>query len=169
MCLRWLYSAALPIESDLEDAAVLNGELLVRQIRCVHASRGSPCAVRFNVQDERWTVDDSVMSQSWHGPSVVLDGSLYMLDQIGGIKLMRFDAEKNAWLPVGRVSPALLTPPCKLIGHQGQLYIVGRGASMVVVNLLLNKRLDSSILITRRIQGTGCTSDIVVSCVVLQV
>ncbi|CAI5534761.1 unnamed protein product [Closterium sp. Naga37s-1] len=163
---RWTSAAPLPFECDLEDAAVLANRLLLRHMRCVHSPPG-PDAVAFSLSSNSWSPLSGNLPSAWHGPSTVLDGRMYMLDQIGGIRLAVYDDVAQMWRPIGRLSPALLTPPCRILGFRGRLYVIGRGLSMVVVEVEEALRCDG-VLLTRRIDGVGCPSDVVVSCVVLE-
>ncbi|GJP41213.1 hypothetical protein CLOM_g884 [Closterium sp. NIES-68] len=163
---RWTSAAPLPFECDLEDAAVLANRLLLRHMRCVH-SRPGPDAVAFSLTSNSWSPLSGNLPAAWHGPSTVLDDRLYMLDQIGGIRLAVYDDVAQMWRPIGRLSPALLTPPCRILGFRGRLYVIGRGLSMVVVGVEDAMRCDG-VLLTRRIDGVGCPSDVVISCVVLE-
>ncbi|CAI7842241.1 unnamed protein product [Closterium sp. NIES-54] len=163
---RWTSAAPLPFECDLEDAAVLANQLLLRHMRCVHSPPG-PDAVAFSLSSNSWSPLSGNLPSAWHGPSTVLDGRMYMLDQIGGIRLAVYDDVAQMWRSIGRLSPALLTPPCRILGFRGRLYVIGRGLSMVVVEVVEALRCDG-VLLTRRIDGVGCPSDVVVNCVVLE-
>ncbi|CAI5956735.1 unnamed protein product [Closterium sp. NIES-65] len=160
---RWTSAAPLPFECDLEDAAVLANRLLLRHMRCVHSPPG-PDAVAFSLSSNSWSPLSGNLPSAWHGPSTVLDSRMYMLDQIGGIRLAVYDDVAQMWRPIGRLSPALLTPPCRILGFRGRLYVIGRGLSMVVVEVEEALRCDG-VLLTRRIDGVGCPSDVVQSMV----
>ncbi|CAI7917334.1 unnamed protein product [Closterium sp. NIES-53] len=138
---RWTSAAPLPFECDLEDAAVLANQLLLRHMRCVHSPPG-PDAVAFSLSSNSWSPLSGNLPSAWHGPSTVLDGRMYMLDQIGGIRLAVYDDVAQMWRSIGRLSPALLTPPCRILGFRGRLYVIGRGLSMVVVEVVEALRCD---------------------------
>ncbi|CAI5523309.1 unnamed protein product [Closterium sp. Naga37s-1] len=102
---RWTNAAPLPFECDLEDAAVLANRLLLRHMRCVHSPPG-PDAVAFSLSSNSWSPLSGNLPSAWHGPSTVLDGRMYMLDQIGGIRLAVYDDVAQMWRPIGRPGAA---------------------------------------------------------------
>eukprot|EP00271_Cylindrocystis_brebissonii_P014196 TRINITY_DN35471_c0_g1_i1.p1 TRINITY_DN35471_c0_g1~~TRINITY_DN35471_c0_g1_i1.p1 ORF type:complete len:435 (+),score=59.85 TRINITY_DN35471_c0_g1_i1:242-1546(+) len=77
--------------------------------------------------------------------------------------------EEGSWQPIGgRLSAALLDPPCRLVGLGRKLYILGRGCRALEVDLrAAEEQRGEGMLLTRQVEGTGCASDMVVSCHVL--
>jgi hypothetical protein len=67
------------------------------------------------------------------GPTVVVSGSLFSLEEGCGKKLMMWQEEKGCWDMLGRLSDQLAKPPCLLLGMDRSVYVVGKGFGTVVV------------------------------------
>ncbi|KAJ4770569.1 F-box/kelch-repeat protein SKIP4 [Rhynchospora pubera] len=82
--------------------------------------------------------------QMWHGtkneiarealgPTAVVCGSLFSLDESCGKKLMMWREESGSWDTLGRLSDQLAKPPCLLLGIDKKVYVVGKGFGTIVV------------------------------------
>lgn len=69
------------------------------------------------------------------GPTVVLDGTLYMLDETSGTRLMMWQKETEDWAPLGRLAEQLTKPPCHLVAIGRRIFIIGRMLHTVVVDV----------------------------------
>lgn len=164
---RWSSAEDLLDDGDLQDAVVWNKKLHVSHIRCVHTAP-RPYVQAYNFELKKWEYEKGEMANGWHGSSVEVDGRLFMVEHVGGIKLMEFDTKRNVWNPIGRLSPSLLSPPCKLVSLDKKLYVIGRGCTVVEVDVEVSSKLHN-LLVTRRIDGIGRPSDVVLSCNVLYI
>lgn len=173
---KWEYIERLPLGNDLEDAVVVNGELLVR-----HAGHGGeeaegPSAVRLDAGGRKWELVETPMTRAWHGPSVVVDGQWFMLDQKDGMRLLRFDTAAKKWVSLGIFDPSIVGPsglsfPCKLVGLSGCLYVVGKGLCTAIVELsklVISSKDQTGILSATIVQGPAKRSDCVIGCAVLE-
>ncbi|KAI5345599.1 hypothetical protein L3X38_013476 [Prunus dulcis] len=75
------------------------------------------------------------MVACWQGPAVVVDGTLYVLNQSSGTRLMMRQKESREWIPIGRLSSLLTRPPCQLVAIGKKFYIVGKGLSIVMFDV----------------------------------
>ncbi|GAB4861778.1 hypothetical protein Ancab_037033 [Ancistrocladus abbreviatus] len=82
-----------------------------------------------------WQHADAVMASGWHGPAVAVDGTLYVLDQSSGTKLMKWQKETQEWVAIGRLSPLLTRPPCQLVAIGKNIFVIGKGLSTVVFDV----------------------------------
>ncbi|OAE21502.1 hypothetical protein AXG93_2116s1160 [Marchantia polymorpha subsp. ruderalis] len=107
------------------------------------------------------------------GEALVLDavtdqGDVYMLDQTFGLKIMMLNHGSLEWIPVGRLSPKSITPPCKLVFVKNILYIVGRGLQTISYNL--DKGHSSrGMLATSSIPALEPAEDVVLSCHMIEI
>ncbi|KAG9441266.1 hypothetical protein H6P81_017120 [Aristolochia fimbriata] len=94
---------------------------------------------------QRWQRVSGGMVNGWDGPTVVVDGALYMLSQdIGfkpfqkipsGVKLMKWQEESQEWISLGRLSARLIRPPCQLAAIGKSIFVIGKGLTTVIVDL----------------------------------
>jgi hypothetical protein len=82
-----------------------------------------------------WRGTENEIALCWSGSTVVMDGTLYMLEQSLGTKLMMWQKETKEWIMLGRLSDKLTRPPCELVGIGRKIYIIGRGLSIVTIDL----------------------------------
>ncbi|XP_061373575.1 F-box/kelch-repeat protein SKIP4 [Gastrolobium bilobum] len=118
---------------DIEDSVVMDGKIYIRRTK----SPGTPhvYAVVYEPSSGTWQHADADMVSGWRGPAVVVDGILYVLDQSSGTRLMMWHKERREWIPVGKLSPLLTRPPCKLVAVGKSIFVVGKGLSTVVVHV----------------------------------
>ncbi|KAL6322701.1 hypothetical protein AAG906_015387 [Vitis piasezkii] len=101
------------IVPDIEDSIVLDEKIY---IRCGTSSLTSHVyAVVYDPSSGTWEHADADIVSGWQGPAVVIDGTLYVLDQSLGTRLMMWQKESRKWVAVGRLSPLLTRPPCRLV------------------------------------------------------
>ncbi|KAE8776537.1 F-box/kelch-repeat protein SKIP4 [Hordeum vulgare] len=74
-----------------------------------------------------WWGKENEIALCWSGPTVVVDGTLYMLDQSLGTNLMMWINETKEWVMVCRLSDKLTRPPCELVAICRKIYVVGQG------------------------------------------
>lgn len=73
---------------------------------------------------------------SYHcGPTAVVDGTLYMLDETSGTRLMMWRKETEEWVLLGRLSQHLTKPPCHLAVIGRSIFVIGCGLRTVIVNV----------------------------------
>ncbi|KAL1134815.1 hypothetical protein V6Z11_A12G130300 [Gossypium hirsutum] len=78
---------------------------------------------------------DADMVSGWQGPAVVVDETLYVLDESSGTRLMMWEKDLREWVAIGRLSPLLTRPPCKLVAVGKSIYVIGKGRRTVVVDV----------------------------------
>ncbi|KAB2052375.1 hypothetical protein ES319_A12G116600v1 [Gossypium barbadense] len=78
---------------------------------------------------------DADMVSGWQGPAVVVDETLYVLDESSGTRLMMWEKDLREWVAIGRLSPLLTRPPCKLVAVGKSIYVIGKGRRAVVVDV----------------------------------
>ena len=74
------------------------------------------------------------------------DGKLYMLDRSLRTKLMMWVNETKEWVILGRLSDKLTRPPCELVAVGRKIYVIGRGLSMVTVDVDTAARVDGFLV-----------------------
>ncbi|KAK7389965.1 hypothetical protein VNO78_25262 [Psophocarpus tetragonolobus] len=121
------------VSSEIEDSVVLDGKIYVRYIR--DPITPHVFAVVYEPSSGTWQYADDDMVSGWTGPAVVVDGTLYVLDQSLGTRLMMWHKERRQWIPVGKLSPLLTKPPCQLVAVGKSIFIIGKTLSTVVVDV----------------------------------
>ncbi|XWS35782.1 hypothetical protein CRYUN_Cryun20dG0025400 [Craigia yunnanensis] len=121
------------IVPEIEDSFALNGKIYIRCGRSAVTSHVH--AVVYEPSSGTWQHADADMASRWQGPAVVVDGTLYVLDESYGTRLMMWQKDLREWVPVGRLSPLLTRPPCKLVAIGKSIYVIGKGHSTVVVDV----------------------------------
>ncbi|KAJ1403541.1 Kelch-type beta propeller [Sesbania bispinosa] len=121
------------IVPEIEDSVVMDGKIYIRSVK-------SPVthhvyAVVYEPSSGTWQHADADMVSGWRGPAVVVDGTLFVLDQSSGTRLMMWHKERHEWMPVGKLSPLLTRPPCQLVAVGKSIFVVGKGLSTVVVDV----------------------------------
>ncbi|XP_077225715.1 SKP1 interacting partner 4 isoform X2 [Tasmannia lanceolata] len=117
---------------EVEESLALDGQIYIRG----GSSITPPRAVFYDSTVKIWQpVDNSEMVWNWRGPAVAVDGRMYVLDQISGLKLMMWKKENKEWVVVGRLSTFLARPPCQIVAVGRSIYVIGRGLSTVVVDI----------------------------------
>lgn len=121
------------IVPEIEDSVVMDGKIY---IRCgTSAVTSHVYAVVYEPSSGTWQHADVDMVSGWRGPAVVVGGILYVLDQSSGTRLMMWQKERREWMPVGKLSPLLTRPPCRLVAVGKNIFVVGKGLSTVVVDV----------------------------------
>ena len=105
-------------------------------IRCgTSAVTSHVYAVVYEPSSGTWQHADADMVSGWRGPAVVVDGTLYVLDQSSGTRLIMWQKETREWLPVGRLSTLRTRPPCQMVAIGTTIFVVGKGLSTVVIDV----------------------------------
>lgn len=129
----WMSRSDSNIVPEVEDSFVMDGKIY---IRCGTSSVTSHVyAVVYEPSSGTWQHADDDMASGWRGPAVVVDGTLYVLDQTSGTRLMMWKKGIRAWAPVGRLSPLLTRPPCRLVAVGQSIFVVGKGLSTVILDV----------------------------------
>ncbi|KAK8554502.1 hypothetical protein V6N13_093491 [Hibiscus sabdariffa] len=118
---------------EIEDSFVLGGKIYIRCGRS--AVSNHVYAVVYEPSSGTWQHADADMISGWQGPAVVVDETLYVLDESSGTRLMMWDKDLREWMAIGRLSPLLTRPPCKLVAVGKSIYVIGKGRSTVVVDV----------------------------------
>ncbi|KAL2892213.1 F-box/kelch-repeat protein SKIP4 [Bienertia sinuspersici] len=118
---------------DIEDSVVMDGKIYIR-------SRAStiPPHVYMAIYDPstgKWQQTDAEMASGWRGPTVVVDDTLYALDQSLGTKLMAWNKNTREWGLICRLSPLYPKPPCQMVAIGRNIFIIGKGFSTVVLDI----------------------------------
>lgn len=129
----WKSRADPNIVPNIEESVVLDGKIY---IRCgLSAVSSHVYVVVYEPSNGTWQHADVDLVLGWRGPALVICGTLYVLDQSSGTKLMMWQKDSREWVSVGRLSPLLTRPPCRLIAIGKSIFIVGKGLSTVVLDL----------------------------------
>ncbi|KAL6981955.1 hypothetical protein U1Q18_023576 [Sarracenia purpurea var. burkii] len=129
----WISQSDLNVIPDIEDSFVLDEKIY---IRCGTSAVSSHVyAVVYDPSSGTWQHADADMASGWRGPAVVVDGTLYVLDQSSGTRLMMWQKDRKEWVAVGRLSPLLTRPPCRLVAIEKSIFVIGKGLSTVVLNV----------------------------------
>ncbi|CAB4300409.1 unnamed protein product [Prunus armeniaca] len=125
----WRFHSDPSIVPEIEDSVVMDGKIY---IRCgTSALTSHVYAVVYEPSSGIWQHADADMVAGRQDPAVAVDGTLYVLDQSSGTRLMIWQKESREWIPVGRLSSLLTRPPCQLVAIGKKFYVVGRGLSTV--------------------------------------
>ncbi|PQQ00785.1 F-box/kelch-repeat protein SKIP4 [Prunus yedoensis var. nudiflora] len=129
----WKFHSDSNIVSEIEDSVVMDGKIY---IHCgTSAVTSHVYAVVYEPSSGTWRHADADMVAGWRGPAVVVDGTLYVLDQSSGTRLMMWQKESREWISVGRLSSLLTRPPCQLVAIGKKFYVVGKGLSTVMFDV----------------------------------
>ncbi|XP_060218633.1 F-box/kelch-repeat protein SKIP4 [Lycium barbarum] len=145
---------------DIEDSIVLDGKIYIRGGSSRLSSLVS--AFVYEPSSKTWQPAASELVSGWHGPAVVVDGTLYVLDQSSGTRLMMWQKNNKEWVAVGRLSPLLTKPPCRLVAVGNNIFIIGKGLSTVVFNVENSRNMDG-VLVSTSIPKS-ISDDDVISC-----
>ncbi|KAJ4957168.1 hypothetical protein NE237_013951 [Protea cynaroides] len=118
---------------DIQESVVLDGKIYIRGAVST-MSQHIPALV-YEPTSSEWQHVDEDLVLGWHGPAVVVDSTLYVLDQRSGTRLMMWQAKSRDWVSVGRLSPLLTRPPCRLVAIGKSIFVIGKGLSTVVLDL----------------------------------
>ncbi|KAM7275981.1 hypothetical protein ACFE04_017847 [Oxalis oulophora] len=128
----WQYFLDPKVFPETEESFVMDGKIYIRSnispLTSAYASVYDP-------SNNTWQHVDADMASGWHGPAVVVDGTLYVLDQRSGVKLMMWQKDNREWLPVGRLSDLVARPPCRLVAVGKSIFVVGKGRRTVVIDV----------------------------------
>ncbi|KAK9147512.1 hypothetical protein Scep_006269 [Stephania cephalantha] len=129
---RWTCHSEPNAAPDIAESVVLDGKMY---IRCLSLSPPHVCSFVYEPSSGTWKQADEDMASGWRGPAVVVDGTLYVLDQSSGTRLMKWEKESREWIAVGRLSPLLTRPPCRLAAVDKSIFIIGKGLSTVLFDV----------------------------------
>lgn len=156
----WTLHEKPNIFPDIEDSIVLYGKIYIRGGSSPLSSLVS--AFIYEPSSSTWQPAASELVSGWHGPAVVVDGTLYVLDQSSGTRLMMWQKDIKEWVAVGRLSPLLTKPPCRLVAVGNNIFIIGKGLSTVVFNVENSRNMDGVIVSTSI--PKSISDDDVISC-----
>lgn len=129
----WTSHSDPNIVPEIEDSFVMDGKIYIRC--CTSPVTSHVYAVVYEPSSGIWQHADADMVSGWRGPAVVVDGTLYVLDQSSGTRLMMWKKETREWVPVGRLSPLLTRPPCRLVAVGTSIFVIGKGLSTVMLDV----------------------------------
>lgn len=118
---------------DIEDSVVMDGKIYIRSRASAIPPHVSMAA--YDPSSSQWLEPDADMRSGWHGPAVVVGGTLYMLDQSSGTKLMMWRKDTREWTAVCRLASLLTRPPCQMVAIGQNIFIIGKGLSTVVLDV----------------------------------
>ncbi|KAL5572835.1 hypothetical protein UlMin_022432 [Ulmus minor] len=159
-CIRtWMSHSDQNIVPEIEDSFVMDGKIY---IRCgTSAVTSHVYAVVYEPLSGTWQHADADMVSGWRGPAVVVDGTLYILDQSSGTRLMMWTKENREWVPIGRLSSLLTRPPCQLVAIGKSIFVVGKGLSTVMFDVGKAGNVEG-VMVSSSIPTTS--DDDVISC-----
>lgn len=131
---------------EIEDSLVLDGKIY---IRCGSSSVSSHVyAVVYDPLNGTWQHADSDIVSGWRGPAIVVDETLYVLDQSSGTRVMMWRKDSREWEAFGRLSSILTRPPCRLVAIGKKIFVVGKGLSTVVFDVDKAANMDGVLVST---------------------
>ena len=155
------------IVPDIEDSIVLDEKIY---IHCGTSTLTSHVyAVVYDPSSGTWQHGDADMVSGWRGPAVVVpDGTLYVLDQSLGTRLMMWRKKSREWVAIGRLSPLLTRSPCRIVAVGERIFVIGKGLSTVVFDIG-NAGNMGCVTVSSSIPKLTSDDDDVISCKVLAV
>lgn len=115
---------------DVKKIIALDGMLYT-----IHQSYSGCYVGLYDPASANWERTDYELAVCSYGPTIVVDGTLYMLDETFGTRLMKFDKELKKWFAIGRLSTRLVSPPCHLVAIGRSIYVIGQGLSTMVIDV----------------------------------
>uniref|UniRef100_A0A1D1Y968 F-box/kelch-repeat protein SKIP4 n=1 Tax=Anthurium amnicola TaxID=1678845 RepID=A0A1D1Y968_9ARAE len=86
---HWIPSRAQKVAAGIQKSIALDGKIYT-----IHEdSNEFHYAGVFDPSDNEWEHLNSEIALCWRGPTVVIDGTLFMLDETSGVKLMRWQRQ----------------------------------------------------------------------------
>lgn len=143
---------------DIEDSVVMDGKIYIRCGTCAVSSH--VYAVVYDPSSGTWQHADADMVSGWRGPAVVVDGTLYVLDQSSGTRLMMWQNESREWVAVGRLSSLRTRPPCRLVAIGKSIFVIGKGLSTVVVDIS-NAAKAGGVMVSSSIPKLASDDDVI--------
>lgn len=98
--------------------------------------------------DCTWRGTENEIALCFSSPTVVVDGTLYMLEQKIGTKLMMWEKGTKEWVMLGRLSDKVTRPPCELVAIGRKIYVIGRGLSIVTIDVDTATRVNGFLVTT---------------------
>lgn len=143
------------IQNEIEGSMVMDGKIYIR-LRSVDSQA---YALVYDPSSGKWQHSDSDMVSGWRGPAVIVDKTLYVLDQSSGTRLMMWNDEDKEWIPVGRFSALLTRPPCQLVAVGRRIVVVGKGLSSVIFDVS-NARTMEGLMVSSSIPRLDSDVDV---------
>ncbi|KAF8772240.1 hypothetical protein HU200_005955 [Digitaria exilis] len=96
--------------------------------------------------DRTWRGTENEIARCFSSPTIVVDGTLYMLEQKLGTTLMMWQKDTKEWVMLGRLSDKVTRPPCQLVAIGRRIFVIGRGLSIVTIDLDTAARVDGMLV-----------------------
>ncbi|XP_027115172.1 F-box/kelch-repeat protein SKIP4-like isoform X2 [Coffea arabica] len=129
---------------DIEDSVVLDGKIYVR---CGSSAVSSHVyAVAYEPSSGTWEQAAPDMVMGWRGPAIVVNGTLYVLNQTSGTQLIMWQKDTRQWISVRRFSSKWTRPPCRLVAIGEDILIIGKGLSTMVFSTKNAGKMDGIML-----------------------
>ncbi|MCL7039187.1 hypothetical protein MKW94_012117 [Papaver nudicaule] len=162
----WTSHSDPNIVPDVEESFVLDGKIY---IRCGVSSTmpSNVYAVVYRPSSGTWEHADKDLVSGWSGPAIVVEGNLYVLDQTSGTRLMMWEKKSREWIAVGRLSPLLTRPPCRLASIGKSIFVIGKGLSTVAFDVSRAGNVGG-LMVSSSIPRLAGDND-VISCKVLSI
>ncbi|CAN6227074.1 unnamed protein product [Urochloa humidicola] len=100
----------------------------------------------YNPLDRTWRGIENEIARCFSSPTVVVDGTLYMLDQKLGTTLLMWQKDTKEWVMLGRLSDKVTRPPCQLVAIGRKIYVIGRSLSIVTIDMDTAARVDGFLV-----------------------
>ncbi|XP_031283898.1 F-box/kelch-repeat protein SKIP4 [Pistacia vera] len=155
---NWKLHTNPNVVPEIEDSFVMDGKIYIRCGTSVVTSE--VYALVYEPSSCTWKHADADMASGWQGPAVVVDETLYVLDQSSGTRLMTWHKESREWAPVGRLSALLTRPPCQLVAIGKNIFAVGKGCSTVVIDVG-NAGNVGGVMVSTSIPKVNDTDDVI--------
>ncbi|KAJ8900429.1 hypothetical protein K2173_025206 [Erythroxylum novogranatense] len=132
------------IVPEVADSVVLDGKIY---IKCDAFAPLTPLrVVLYEPSSDTWQHEDVDFFSGWQGPAVAVDGTLYVLDESSGTRLITWQKDNREWVVVGRLSTLVTRPPCQLVAIGKKIFIVGKGLSTVAFDIDKTRNMGRVII-----------------------
>lgn len=159
-----------PTIDVVQESAALDGKIFVRcswnyfmsyELPNILSNEEALEIVAYDPLIDTWQdINDKHMATGWRGPAVVVDGTLYVLDQNLGTKLMMWREDSKEWVVVGKLSMYLSRPPCHLVAVGKSIFVIGKELSTVIVDLDTAANVDG-VMVCHSIPKIDGISDVI--------
>ncbi|WOL04257.1 hypothetical protein Cni_G12978 [Canna indica] len=117
---------------DYDDLKII---ALDEKLYTIYSSWSDRFAGLYDPASATWQLEDNnKFALCLCGPTVVVDGTLYMLDLTFGAKLMKWE-ERNEWVVIGRLSRHLMRSGCHLVAIGRNIYVIEEDFSTTVIDV----------------------------------
>lgn len=112
-----------------------DGKMYVRCCNKIGGAHEKKVLMLHPATSNKWEPVEGNLVSGWLGPIVVVNGTLYMLEQGFGLKMMMWSEEAQDWVALGRLSTHRIQPPCFLAAAGAKIYVISSSLHTVVIDV----------------------------------